>query len=402
MTDRTGAHGAISRHDMRIALFTTDSAWTLRSLVEAGFRVCLLIRPIAYGAGGASDRKRRRPGWLLRCAGRVRLWTHSYDNLDGAAFRYRIPIVWCSRADNWRLFRRLRKVRPHLLVAAGFPLILPSSVLDLASFGGVNVHASLLPQLRGPQPTAWTIYMGMTETGVTVHRMAATPDTGAILAQRPVPRFAYDDVASLSMRQFQAGAELLVEVIDQIRRGTAQAQEQDPNAGSHRPRMGEAEGHIDWQRSEAAILAHARLAGWLPLHTRSAGVSLRLERVRARGDRLLLRDGRKATLVTMPGSPLPPGGEVGSRPAAGTILAWYRDHALVSTADGAVWVGGLRPRHGWLRRLWWRLRGSSTLLPPGSRLESSTPSQAAPGTSVPREDHAESEATGGADGHEPR
>jgi methionyl-tRNA formyltransferase len=78
----------------------------------------------------------------------------------------------------------LRSVEPDLVVCMGFPWRIPEDALAVPPLGWLNGHPSKLPRYRGPSPVAWAIRNGDTEIGVTVHKMEAELDTGAIMAQR--------------------------------------------------------------------------------------------------------------------------------------------------------------------------------------------------------------------------
>jgi methionyl-tRNA formyltransferase len=84
-------------------------------------------------------------------------------------------------ANDGALLRRLQEARIDLLVSWFWTKRLPMTLVGTARLGGIGVHPSLLPRHRGPDPTFWAIASGDTETGVTVHRLEAEYDTGAIL-----------------------------------------------------------------------------------------------------------------------------------------------------------------------------------------------------------------------------
>jgi methionyl-tRNA formyltransferase len=81
----------------------------------------------------------------------------------------------------------LASARPDLVVCTGFPWKIPADALAVPPLGWLNGHPSLLPRRRGPVPVAWAIREGDETIGVTVHKMAAELDTGAVLAQRALP-----------------------------------------------------------------------------------------------------------------------------------------------------------------------------------------------------------------------
>ena len=81
----------------------------------------------------------------------------------------------------------LARLQPELLVAVAFGKIFRPYFLEIFAHGGLNVHPSLLPELRGPAPIPAAILAGARRTGVTVQRLAAEVDAGDILAQRVRP-----------------------------------------------------------------------------------------------------------------------------------------------------------------------------------------------------------------------
>ena len=109
------------------------------------------------------------------------------------------------------------------LVVAAYGQILPAALLDGHRFGGVNVHASLLPRWRGAAPVARAILAGDLETGVCVMRMEAGLDTGPVYASRRLAVERGATAPSLTEALAAAGAQELVEVLGALERGTATA-----------------------------------------------------------------------------------------------------------------------------------------------------------------------------------
>jgi len=99
------------------------------------------------------------------------------------ALRSNLPVLQPERARNENFIEELAKLKPDLIVVAAFGQILPQSILDLPQFGCINVHTSLLPKYRGAAPIQWAILNDEYETGVTIMKMDAGMDTGAILTQ---------------------------------------------------------------------------------------------------------------------------------------------------------------------------------------------------------------------------
>ena len=108
---------------------------------------------------------------------------------------------------------QIRSWAPTVMVVAAFGQILKTDVLEMAPFGSINVHASLLPRWRGVSPIQAALINGDTETGITIMKMDEGIDTGDILTQRAIPIHPEDTGGSLFEKLSQLGAELLVETL---------------------------------------------------------------------------------------------------------------------------------------------------------------------------------------------
>jgi methionyl-tRNA formyltransferase len=93
------------------------------------------------------------------------------------------PLLQPERARGEAFLDRLRAFDPEVSVVAAYGQILPRDVLELPSHGSINVHASLLPELRGAAPINWAIVRGHTETGVSIMRMVERMDAGPVYLQ---------------------------------------------------------------------------------------------------------------------------------------------------------------------------------------------------------------------------
>ena len=149
----------------------------------------------------------------------------------------------------------LRMLAPDLIVVAAYGQILPLSVLEIPTFGCLNVHASLLPAYRGASPITAALLDGLTETGVTIMLMDAGMDTGPMLAQARLPILADDTAASLDERLAARGAELLIETLPAWLTGDVAPIPQAalPGEPSICRLVKKRDGHIDWTLPAARI-----------------------------------------------------------------------------------------------------------------------------------------------------
>ncbi len=111
----------------------------------------------------------------------------SSPSLTQTAAAHHIPLLTLGNLRHPDALAALRAYQPDLLLTACFPRLLPREILAIPRLGSLNLHPSLLPAYRGPEPLFWQFYFGETRTGVTLHWMDAHADTGDLVFQAEVP-----------------------------------------------------------------------------------------------------------------------------------------------------------------------------------------------------------------------
>lgn len=141
-----------------------------------------------------------------------------------------IPCLFGAEGEN-----RFAEVGADVLMAATYHRIIPPHLLARARYG-LNVHPSLLPRYRGPNPFFWVIKQGENTTGVTVHRLSEEVDGGEIYWQEATPLLAHETQGLLRQRLAHLAGRGAVAVMETIREGRLQGWPQDPTAASAFPR----------------------------------------------------------------------------------------------------------------------------------------------------------------------
>ena len=201
--------------------------------------------------------------------------------VKAAALRHGIPVYQPQRIRHAEAVERLKELAPDAMVVVGYGQIIPQSVIDLAALGIINVHASLLPELRGAAPIQWSIVRGDKNTGVTTMRIDAGLDTGDILLQWETPIGPDETAPELSARLAAAGADLLVETLAALCRNSIEPRRQDNALATFAPILKKEDGRIDWTNTAQQI--HNLIRGFQPwpgAHTSFRGQSLHLWRSR--------------------------------------------------------------------------------------------------------------------------
>lgn len=161
----------------------------------------------------------------------------------------------------------LRLLTPDVIVVAAYGLILPRAVLEIPTFGCINVHASLLPAYRGASPITGAILDGLDATGVTIMLMDEGMDTGPALRQATQPITPDDTTATLSARLAVQGGDLLVATMADWLAGHVAPIDQSllPGEPSTCQRIDKEAGRIDW--TQPAIVIERMTRAYAPWPT---------------------------------------------------------------------------------------------------------------------------------------
>ncbi len=168
-----------------------------------------------------------------------------------------LPIFQWPRLNN-DSFATLSAMRPDVAVVVAYGKILPQRYLTLPGHGCLNVHASVLPALRGAAPIQWAVIRGCQEAGVSIMRLDEGMDTGDVALIRTLDVGPNETSGELHDRLSQLGAEALRDALTQLVTGTLQFHPQDHSRATHAPRLEKRDGLIDWSQPAQTIHDHVR------------------------------------------------------------------------------------------------------------------------------------------------
>ncbi|MEX0891415.1 MAG: methionyl-tRNA formyltransferase [Gemmatimonadota bacterium] len=234
-----------------------------------------------------------------------------------------IPVFQPERADEAAFLEQVVGLAADMSVVVAYGQILKRHVLDAPREGSINVHASILPELRGAAPINWAIARGHDATGVSVMRMVERMDAGPILHQVPEPIGPHETATDLTLRLSEIGAEALVEALALYEAGAIEERPQDEARATYAPRIDAATARVDWGRPALEVDRHVRAMDAVP-------------------GAWTLHDGQRLKLFR----PLP-AEDMTHGAAPGTVLdVEPEDPAegmLVACRPGAVWVREVQP-----------------------------------------------------------
>ena len=179
-----------------------------------------------------------------RPVGRKRVMTPPPVKVE--ALKHNIPVYQPEKIRNREDLDQILALEPDLIVTAAFGQILPKELLDAPKLGCINVHASLLPELRGGAPIHYAILEGKKQTGITIMYMAEKLDAGDILTQASVEITEEDNVGTLHDKLSAIGSELLSETLPKLIAGELKGIPQDDDKATFASNIKREQEKIDW------------------------------------------------------------------------------------------------------------------------------------------------------------
>ena len=169
-----------------------------------------------------------------------------------------LPFWQPQRINCRESIERLIKAAPDLFVVVAYGAILSKEVLAIPTLGAINVHASILPDLRGAAPVEWAIMLGYTETGVTTMFMDEGLDTGDIILQQATRIGATENSGQLRERLGRITQELLPKTIELVLQGKAPRQRQVTDCPRYAPALDSAIERLDWELPASVLVNKVR------------------------------------------------------------------------------------------------------------------------------------------------
>ena len=164
-----------------------------------------------------------------------------------------IPVFQPKNARDAELFETLKGLKPDISIVVAYGHILPQRIIDLPPMGTLNIHASLLPALRGAGPIQAAIRQGLSETGVSVMRVVPALDAGPVLLQASMPIFEDEAFGELQNRLSELGALTLIEALMLLSLGKAKEKIQDESRATYAPKVTRESSRINWRDSALEI-----------------------------------------------------------------------------------------------------------------------------------------------------
>src|SRR4051812_24778624 len=169
--------------------------------------------------------------------------------IKAIALEEAVPVLQPERPRGDEFVAQITALEPDISVVVAYGHILQTNVIELPRLGTLNIHASLLPALRGAAPIQAAIRQGLTETGVTIMRMVQALDSGPVIHKVATPIVDDETYGELAVRLAEMGALACVEALALLELGKATEMPQDDAAATYAPKIDRASTAIDWNAS---------------------------------------------------------------------------------------------------------------------------------------------------------
>ncbi|MCP8970186.1 methionyl-tRNA formyltransferase [Ectobacillus ponti] len=193
------------------------------------------------------------------------------------AEKHGIPVLQPLKIRQPHEYEQVLALQPDLIVTAAFGQILPKEILEAPKYGCINVHASLLPELRGGAPIHYSIIQGKEKTGITIMYMVEKLDAGDILTQVEVPITERDNVGTLHDKLSAAGAKLLSGTIPLLIEGGITPVAQKDEEATFAWNIKREQERIDWTKTGEDIYNQIRgMHPWPVAYTTLDGQTMKV------------------------------------------------------------------------------------------------------------------------------
>ena len=174
-----------------------------------------------------------------------------------------IPVYQPTTLKDDSFSTLLSELNPELIVVVAYGKILPKNVIDFPKYGCINVHGSLLPEYRGAAPMQRAIIDGKDKTGITIMYMAEGLDTGDMLLKRELKINENDNFENIHDGLGQLGAQMLIDIIPELKNGTAIRTPQDEALSSYAKKITKEDCLIDFSKDAKTV--HNQIRGLSPI-----------------------------------------------------------------------------------------------------------------------------------------
>ena len=169
-----------------------------------------------------------------------------------------IPVFQPENFRQEETVQQLRDLKPDICAVVAYGRILPQKVLDVPTYGCINIHASILPQYRGSAPYQWAVLDGQKQTGVSAMYLVREMDAGDVIEISKTPIGENETAGELLDRLAVLGAELLSKTLTRFTQGPVPATPQDPAKVSFAPMLEKTMCPIDWTKTAQQVHDHVR------------------------------------------------------------------------------------------------------------------------------------------------
>ncbi len=180
------------------------------------------------------------------------------------ALEHNLPLFQPEDINSPQSIKMIQELKPDLLITVAYGSKLKKAVRQSAAYGAINLHPSLLPQLRGAAPIPFALLNGMVQTGITIFQLSARMDAGPVYLKKPYFIFPGENATDLAERLAYIGSKLLLEFLTDWSQNPWQPEVQDESQATYCRKLEKEDGLLDWQQPVSAICNQIRAMSLTP------------------------------------------------------------------------------------------------------------------------------------------
>lgn len=168
--------------------------------------------------------------------------------IKALAMEYNMPIFQPEDINSAQSLEQIKSLKPDLIIAIAYGLKIKKAVRESAKFGAINLHPSLLPELRGAAPVPFALWQGKPFTGLTIFQLTSKMDAGPIYLQKPCYIFPDENATDLSERLAYIGSQMLLTLLQDWQNNPQQPIPQDETKATYCRKLDKEDCLIDWSK----------------------------------------------------------------------------------------------------------------------------------------------------------
>ncbi|CAL4323595.1 Methionyl-tRNA formyltransferase [Buchnera aphidicola (Periphyllus testudinaceus)] len=177
----------------------------------------------------------------------------TFSEVKKISLKNKLNIIQPKSLNSKKIYKYLKKKKPDIMIVVSYGLLIPKKIINLFTFGCINIHTSLLPKLRGPSPIQYSLIQGKKKTGITIIQINEKIDSGDILYQKSLIIKKNETYKTLIKKLSILGKQSLIKCLKKIFLKKIKKIKQKEKNATYTKKINKIDGLINWNSSAKKI-----------------------------------------------------------------------------------------------------------------------------------------------------